>query len=77
MKSDPVCLGPQVTFVMGEDTTLGNLLGLQLHRVEDEVKNIVDKAVKEMAIEKVSISTCHIYCQQVIVNSRNGYVLRY
>ncbi|XP_061150392.1 dynein axonemal heavy chain 11 [Syngnathus typhle] len=43
----------KVTFVMGEDTTLGNLLELQLHRVEDEVKNIVDKAVKEMAIEKV------------------------
>uniref|UniRef100_A0A8C9ZTH7 Dynein, axonemal, heavy polypeptide 9 like n=1 Tax=Sander lucioperca TaxID=283035 RepID=A0A8C9ZTH7_SANLU len=40
-------------FVMGEGTTLGDLLELQLHRVEDEVKNIVDKAVKEMAIEKV------------------------
>lgn len=38
---------------MGECTTLGDLLELQLHRVEEEVKNIVDKAVKEMAIEKV------------------------
>lgn len=38
---------------MGDGTTLGDLLELQLHRVEDEVKNIVDKAVKEMAIEKV------------------------
>lgn len=38
---------------MGEGTTLGDLLELQLHRVEDEVKNIVDKAVKEMSIEKV------------------------
>lgn len=45
--------GPQVRFVMGDDTTLGDLLELQLHHVEDEVKNIVDKAVKEMAIEKV------------------------
>lgn len=44
----------QVRFIMGEGTTLGDLLELQLHRVEDEVKNIVDKAVKEMAIEKVS-----------------------
>lgn len=44
---------PQVRFVMGEGTTLGDLLELQLHRVEDEVKNIVDKAVKEMGIEKV------------------------
>ncbi|XP_061694561.1 dynein axonemal heavy chain 11 [Syngnathoides biaculeatus] len=43
----------KVTFVMGEETTLGNLLELQLHHVEDEVKNIVDKAMKEMAIEKV------------------------
>ncbi|XP_072771366.1 dynein beta chain, ciliary-like [Nerophis lumbriciformis] len=42
----------KVTLVMGESTTLGNLLELQLHRVEDEVKNIVDKAVEEMAIEK-------------------------
>lgn len=50
-----VPLGPQVRFVMGEGTTLGDLLELQLHRVEDEVKNIVDKAVKEMAIEKVSV----------------------
>lgn len=41
---------------MNEDTTLGDLLALQLHRVEDEVKHIVDKAVKEMAIEKVGHS---------------------
>lgn len=56
MKSDHTHggpFGPQVRFVMGEGTTLGDLLDLQLHRVEDEVKNIVDKAVKEMAIEKV------------------------
>ncbi|XP_043549538.1 dynein axonemal heavy chain 11 isoform X1 [Chiloscyllium plagiosum] len=42
-----------VGFVMDADTTLGDLLALQLYRVEEEVKNIVDKAVKEMAIEKV------------------------
>ncbi|TTH38815.1 Dynein beta chain, ciliary [Bagarius yarrelli] len=42
-----------VSFTMDENTTLGDLLELQLHRVEEEVKNIVDKAVKEMAIEKV------------------------
>ncbi|XP_039611034.1 LOW QUALITY PROTEIN: dynein heavy chain 11, axonemal-like [Polypterus senegalus] len=42
-----------VQFLMDESTTLGDLLALQLHRVEDEVKNIVDKAVKEMAIERV------------------------
>lgn len=44
---------------MGEGTTLGDLLELQLHRVEDEVKNIVDKAVKEMAIEKVRADSMH------------------
>ncbi|MEE6489662.1 hypothetical protein FKM82_015640 [Ascaphus truei] len=41
-----------VRFVMNEKTVLGDLLALQLHRVEEEVKNIVNKAVKEMAIEK-------------------------
>ncbi|KAE8580906.1 hypothetical protein XENTR_v10024588 [Xenopus tropicalis] len=43
-----------VRFVMNEETVLGDLLALQLHKVEDEVKNIVDKAVKEMAIEKIN-----------------------
>uniref|UniRef100_A0A673MQT0 Dynein axonemal heavy chain 11 n=1 Tax=Sinocyclocheilus rhinocerous TaxID=307959 RepID=A0A673MQT0_9TELE len=42
-----------VSFVMDENATLGDLLELQLHRVEEEVKNIVDKAVKEMGIEKI------------------------
>ncbi|XP_063046887.1 dynein axonemal heavy chain 11 [Engraulis encrasicolus] len=42
-----------VSFVMDESTRLGDLLELQLHRVEEEVKNIVDKSVKEMGIEKV------------------------
>lgn len=55
-------LNLQVRFVMGEGTTLGDLLELQLHRVEDEVKNIVDKAVKEMAIEKVRHQTNQLLC---------------
>ena len=38
---------------MTDNTTLEDLLALQLHLLEDEVRNIVDKAVKEMAIEKV------------------------
>lgn len=54
---------------MGEATTLGDLLELQLHRVEDEVKNIVDKAVKEMAIEKVRAeSKCVILSVAEVVN---------
>ncbi|KAJ8925640.1 hypothetical protein NQ315_009485 [Exocentrus adspersus] len=43
----------KVRFVMSDDTTLSDLLALNLHEYEDEVKNIVDKAVKEMAMEKV------------------------
>ncbi|XP_018562388.1 dynein beta chain, ciliary-like [Anoplophora glabripennis] len=42
-----------VRFVMSDDTTLSDLLALNLHEYEEEVKNIVDKAVKEMAMEKV------------------------
>lgn len=38
---------------MSDDTTLNDLLALNLHQYEDEVKNIVDKSVKEMAMEKV------------------------
>lgn len=38
---------------MGENTTLAELLGLNLHECEEEVKNIVDKAVKEMSMEKI------------------------
>lgn len=43
----------QVKFVMDDSTTLNDLLQLNLHEYEDEVKNIVDKSVKEMAMEKV------------------------
>ena len=38
---------------MDENTTLADLLSLNLHEFEDEVRNIVDKAVKEMSMEKV------------------------
>ncbi|XP_053322781.1 dynein axonemal heavy chain 11 [Spea bombifrons] len=43
----------KVKFSMTEQTTLSDLLALQLHKVEDEVRNIVDKAVKEMGTEKI------------------------
>ncbi|XP_053528697.1 dynein axonemal heavy chain 9 isoform X1 [Artibeus jamaicensis] len=42
-----------VSFVMDEGTTLAHLLQLQLHCFEDEVRGIVDKAVKEMGMEKI------------------------
>lgn len=38
---------------MDQETTLSELLALNLHECEEEVKNIVDKAVKEMSMEKI------------------------
>ena len=38
---------------MDESTSLSDLLSLNLHNYEEEVRNIVDKAVKEMSMEKV------------------------
>lgn len=38
---------------MDTETTLSELLDLNLHECEEEVKNIVDKAVKEMSMEKI------------------------
>ena len=43
----------QVKFTLTNSTTLADLLSLNLHNYEDEVKNIVDKAVKEMSMEKM------------------------
>ncbi|KAK7807584.1 hypothetical protein U0070_013890 [Myodes glareolus] len=43
----------QVKFEMSEETTLADLLQLNLHKYEDEVRNIVDKAVKESGMEKI------------------------
>lgn len=48
----PVLL--QVNFTMSEDTTLADLLQLNLHKFEDEVRGIVDKATKESGMEKVN-----------------------
>uniref|UniRef100_A0A7M4EWH0 Dynein axonemal heavy chain 9 n=1 Tax=Crocodylus porosus TaxID=8502 RepID=A0A7M4EWH0_CROPO len=42
-----------VKFTMDADTTLADLLQLNLHNFEDQVRSIVDKAVKEMSMEKV------------------------
>jgi len=43
----------QVKFVMNDDTNLADLLALNLHNFEDEVRGIVDKATKELGMEKV------------------------
>lgn len=38
---------------MNDDTNLADLLALNLHNFEDEVRGIVDKATKELGMEKV------------------------
>ncbi|NXD84162.1 DYH17 protein, partial [Halcyon senegalensis] len=43
----------KVNFTMSKNTTLGDVLQLNLHKFEDEVRGIVDKAVKESGMEKV------------------------
>ncbi|KAG7239799.1 hypothetical protein INR49_028387 [Caranx melampygus] len=42
-----------VRFTMDQETSLADLLQLNLHCFEEEVRGIVDKAVKEMGMEKV------------------------
>jgi dynein heavy chain len=42
-----------VTFVLTKNMKFQDLLSLQLHKFEDDVKLIVDRATKELAMEKV------------------------
>lgn len=48
----------KVRFQMDEGTSLADLLSLNLHKFEDEVKNIVDKAVKEMGMVYIHYFYC-------------------
>ena len=41
-----------MSLVTGSDTTLEDLLALDLHRYEDEVRLVVDRAVREVSMEK-------------------------
>ncbi|XP_034427398.1 dynein heavy chain 9, axonemal-like [Hippoglossus hippoglossus] len=50
---DQLMAATGVRFTMDEDTTLADLLSLNLHCFEEDVRGIVDKAVKEMGMEKV------------------------
>jgi dynein heavy chain, axonemal len=49
---DELMFCTNVQFSMSSQTTLEDLLKLNLYNFEDEVRNIVDKAVKEMSMEK-------------------------
>ena len=51
-----------VRFTMDEHTTLADLLALELHNFEDQVTEIVDKARKEMGMEKVLTSLAVLNC---------------
>ena len=37
---------------MSEETNLSDLLALNLHKFEDEMRNVVNKATKELSMEK-------------------------
>uniref|UniRef100_A0A8C5KUF0 Dynein axonemal heavy chain 11 n=1 Tax=Jaculus jaculus TaxID=51337 RepID=A0A8C5KUF0_JACJA len=50
-----------VRFLINDGTTLADLLALQLHRVDDDVRDIVDKAVKELGTEKVITEISHTW----------------
>ena len=68
----------KVKFVMSEDTTLADLLSLNLHNFEDEVHNIVDKAIKEMAMERMIKELDVIWTGmefQHETHARTGYTL--
>ncbi|KAM7359981.1 dynein beta chain, ciliary isoform 2-T2 [Cochliomyia hominivorax] len=42
-----------LTFKTNPSTTLENLLKLELHKHEEEIKNTVDRAIKEMSVTKI------------------------
>ncbi|XP_066487525.1 dynein axonemal heavy chain 11 [Tiliqua scincoides] len=50
-----------VQFSITENTTLADLLILKLHNMEDDVRSIVDKAVKELGTEKILIEISQIW----------------
>eukprot|EP00731_Ephydatia_muelleri_P036494 Em0265g1a len=49
---DQLMQATKVKFVMSDKTNLADLLALNLHKFEDEVRTIVDKATKELSMEK-------------------------
>uniref|UniRef100_A0A803T5S7 Dynein axonemal heavy chain 11 n=1 Tax=Anolis carolinensis TaxID=28377 RepID=A0A803T5S7_ANOCA len=50
-----------VQFSITDDTTLADMLAWKLHKMEDDVRNIVDKAVKELGTEKILIEINQIW----------------
>ncbi|KAL7754360.1 hypothetical protein RI367_000341 [Sorochytrium milnesiophthora] len=52
-----------VTFVLTQDMKFQDLLSLQLHKYEDDVKGIVDRATKELSMEKVLVELSKTWSQ--------------
>ncbi|KAH0627401.1 hypothetical protein JD844_003041 [Phrynosoma platyrhinos] len=50
-----------VQFSLTDNTTLADMLAWKLHTMEDDVQNIVDKAVKELGTEKILIEISQIW----------------
>ena len=55
--------------MMSDETNLADLLALNLHLFEDEVRNIVDKATKELSMEK----TLKVGWNRCVRNGANLY----
>ncbi|XP_054265094.1 dynein beta chain, ciliary-like [Macrosteles quadrilineatus] len=51
----------KMKFMVDDKTTLADLLALQLYKIEDEVKTIVDKSVKELSMEKTLAEMTHTW----------------
>ena len=61
---------------MSDETNLADLLALNLHNFEDEVRNIVDKASKELSMEKTLAELNVTWSQMEFeneVHNRTGY----
>ncbi|GAB1597647.1 dynein beta chain, ciliary isoform X1, partial [Argonauta hians] len=62
----------QVVIIMDEETTLADLMSLNLHNYEEEVKNIVDKAVKETSMEKFLKDINETWAVQAFEHTKHG-----
>ncbi|XP_030631015.1 dynein heavy chain 17, axonemal-like [Chanos chanos] len=62
----------KVKFVMSEKTTFEDLLKLNLHKFEEEVRDIVDKAVKESSMEKTLHELDNIWSAMVFEHEAHG-----
>ena len=65
-------------FEMNPDTfTLQSVFTMELHRFQEAIGEITNKAVKELAIEKVSHASSSSLCFNIKNNSSQEYILRY